>query len=1093
MKPHVSWLLLAALLSPALTDAQERRNEFRLNTEFAVTAPPQWQVAAQNKDSLQLYVKLRSDRQPMLRSEDDNPKPTYVLSSEAGLLVSLEYRRSHPEALRRLAEIAAEFPEPATLRVIGGWPAIERTYRSWLPQPGDQRSSGNAETLFTTTAIAVDTRVLRFETMFAPDCEPRLIEEALAIGREVRIPKGSAESSRRELDLIRSLPQWPKAPTATPPSRPGAPSARPRGAGEEAGVAVLIQTGLGEIELATNNGQNVVMAANSGYSFSANAGATWTFGGGTPCNQTVCDGDPSLAVGASGNFYYAWIGGPTNSTLGDGISRSINNGQTFTFQGMAATCPGLTNCTVADQEHIAADRNNPAAGGGDLVYNVWRDFGNTLTRRISCSSDSGVTWTTGAVVGANGDFPRVSVGGDGFVYVAWAAGGNMMLHKFSNCDNGLVPQVGWPVTVAAFSTVVCPVPGLDRCNGRNLLSSPKVAVDDLDPNHVYYAFATSSGAGNENILVFDSTDGGATFPRSVQVNGAVAGRRFMPWISTYGGIALVSWYDRRTATLANNDWTRFYIGGAAVRGPNLQALPELDLSGNNDTQCSTWPCATNNPNDSESCSIQPQNGGRCGTTSANGAPCDFSAGGCPAGQTCLNGRGCPKYGDYNGNTAAAGRFFSAWASAVPPAAVGGAAGSIRLYSSTDRVPSDFYVRDWNNSPSFDNGAQPSTNPVFWTTSDVWNQNSAVPQAPSGNGSVIGDPPSHVAPNFVFAKVARRAPAMPTAPDAVVTVNFYLGDFGMGSPFVPIGSEVLTFTAADTVLTTPAHAWTLPAMPQHLCLAVQIVAPDGDTFSLPSVEGTAPGPADPFILIDNNKAQRNLQEVVGGAGGVEFIALIRNLETKARIIRLRARVGAGKLPEGALLEVIGGRRVKLVQDARLELPELAPGAARWVRLRVPSLKGLDRAIAVDLFEDSKTPANGFTVVLRQAPLEQLLRRSLDSLAGVFARLAQLEDNRDAAALAKRFAAAVRELDHLPPDQRTAFYQNTLAETLKEIDAAFALHLRRATKDPFENRAALDLLRQRQKGRSLEATVAATTALVERLDARLTQLRLERPHS
>jgi len=104
------------------------------------------------------------------------------------------------------------------------------------------------------------------------------------------------------------------------------------------------------------------------------------------------------------------------------------------------------------------------------------------------------------------DGVRVEVKGqqrDGFVYAAWASGGNMMLHKYSNCDSGLVAQVGFPVTVSAFTNVVCPVPGLDRCNGRNILSSPKVAVDDLDANHLYYVFATATVAGNEDIMVFD--------------------------------------------------------------------------------------------------------------------------------------------------------------------------------------------------------------------------------------------------------------------------------------------------------------------------------------------------------------------------------------------------------------------------------------------------------------------------------------------------------------------------------------------------------------------------------------------------------------
>src|SRR5438309_2040435 len=95
-------------------------------------------------------------------------------------------------------------------------------------------------------------------------------------------------------------------------------------------------------------------------------------------------------------------------------------------------------------------------------------------------------------------------------------------------------RIFWPLQRSSpgtgqttFANVVCPVPGLDRCNGQNILSSPIVAVDDADSNHMYYSFTTSTGAGNEDLMLFDSVNGGANFPRSVRVNSAVAGRRFL--------------------------------------------------------------------------------------------------------------------------------------------------------------------------------------------------------------------------------------------------------------------------------------------------------------------------------------------------------------------------------------------------------------------------------------------------------------------------------------------------------------------------------------------------------------------------------------
>src|ERR1043166_4420362 len=130
---------------------------------------------------------------------------------------------------------------------------------------------------------------------------------------------------------------------------------------------------------------------------------------------------------------------------------------------------------------------------------------------------------------------------------------------------------------------------------------------------------------------------------------------------------------------------------------------------------------------------------------------------------------------------------------------------------------------------------PPPNPFFWATSDVGNQSTNTPASPGPDGSVVGDPPSRAGSNFAYARVFRRAPAMSTAPDAPVTVHFFFGDYGLGSAFVSIGDEVVTFTAADNSLITPAHAWTVPAgASSHLCIAVQIEGPDGDTFTLPGI-------------------------------------------------------------------------------------------------------------------------------------------------------------------------------------------------------------------------------------------------------------------
>ncbi|MBI3714507.1 MAG: hypothetical protein HY255_00755, partial [Betaproteobacteria bacterium] len=585
-----------------------------------------------------------------------------------------------------------------------------------------------------------------------------------------------------------------------------------------------------------------------------------------------------------------------------------------------------------------------------------------------------------------------------------------------------------------------------------------------------------------------STNGGATFPRSVRVNAAVAGRRFMPWVSAYGGMAVVSWYDRRFATMANNDLTRYYVGGATVRGPNLEALAETDLSGVNDQQCSLWPCATNAVTDSTSCSVQPQLGGICWTMPMMPPPpmpytrCDFATTVCPGALTCTIGRGCPKYGDYNGNAVGAGRAYSAWASSTPPASVGGAGGALRVYASADRIPSDFYVRDWNDSPTqFDNGAQPSTHASFWSTSDVWNQSTNVAAAPGPGGYVVGDAPSRASSNYTFARVSRRIAAMPTAPAAPVTVHFYLGDYGLGAAFVDIGSEIATF-ATGTVMTaiTPPHAWTAPvASSNHLCLAVQIVGPDGDTFALPSIVGTAPGPADPLILIDNNKAQRNLQDTIGTADGTELFATIRNAESKAREMRLRVKLPPGVKIKGTF-HVIGGATFEIADGMRIDMGKLAPGEARWLRFHASSLVDVDKPVPIEVFEDTDPPANGFVILLHRDSIENVAKRNLIDLASVMSRLAKIEKNAAANALA---VSALRAAKNAGRQSYLAYLQANRTG----IGQILAAHFRTSKqKDAFDILAAANAMGQAVLKKDADLAATTHTALIERLDAHLTDI-------
>lgn len=650
---------------------------------------------------------------------------SHVLELSSGLAevsIFLEHRLSESEARARLAEIAAEQSEASSYFTLDGDEAVERLRYAEPPAP----STGVVERLgalpVITLAVARGDVVLRLEGVFrrAPDVSAREELHRLLAGVSVYDAGDLARAARpnaatgaaRRVATGRPLP--PEAPPAL-----ALPAVGPALLASE-GFNDRINAGGGvdaEIEIAvSDDGQHIVVVNNArdyttsntyGQSFSPTQGLF----GGPPAN-----GDPSIAWAQSGTFYFAYIAFPNGTPQSGGVTgcstgihTSTDDGQNFAFQSHAFVSP-LTGATVSfpDQEHIAADRVNASSTGDDQIYSVWRDFpaaapsptsccdirqggacpagSNTAlgfpTPSIVCSSDGGNAWAARVAAGA-GDFPRVTVGPDGFVYVTFMSGNNVMLNKFSSCDTGLVQQPGMPVTVATNVVLAnCGaggIPGLDRCNSGMDSRSPTVAVADDDPNHVFVSYASQSSPTNENVFLQDSTDGGVTWTRpALQLNANATGHRFMSWVCATDDTAFVSWYDMRAGvTGASNDLTDFF-GATALRdaGGALVANPEFTISEAQDPLCASgWPAQPRAQANSENCSIQPQLAGAC---AGSGIRCDFSdcpGAACTCGDfdgdgvqdACQVGNGIPKYGDYNGSACAAGRFYTAWASATAPA------------------------------------------------------------------------------------------------------------------------------------------------------------------------------------------------------------------------------------------------------------------------------------------------------------------------------------------------------------------------------------------------------------------------------------------
>jgi hypothetical protein len=770
----------AAAQAPALTNRLEVKPH-----GIIVRYPANWSSPPKRLVNVDELVNVPADQQ-------DKAPVT------ARIQITAVTRKDHAEALRELRDIATEVRAPSTFLSIGGWPALQRRQLEPRQQPSGGPRFADASVLRITTAVGVGNLLVRVEAWLPSAADQALIDQAQVIGRSLGFAiAGDPGRTEQELrDLRRGVPPQSSLPGPVPSRLPvaagaaleatllaaaGSPGTTAEWPLQDPPLARLFTGGNGELEIAASpDGQNIVVARQFVFRTSNDGGQTFPFTGGTGFG----DGDPSLARGRSGNFYMAGINtGCTATTTCTGIARSTNNGQTFPFLTNAVSCPntGVNQC-FPDQEHIVADGVN-AAPAGDQVYSVWRNFNSTgQDPTIICSQDSGVNWTAPLAV-ENGAFvPRVGIGQDGFVYVVHRLGGNIRLHKYSSCATGLAPQAGFPVTVTAVTDVTCPVAGLDRCNDGNVLSSHTVAVDNTNANHVYVAYAHNTGVGNENVLVRDSLDGGLTWPvgRVVTLNAPASGRRFMPWVCTTGGEAFVSWYDRRAAVPTANDLTEYFGGRARLDGAgNLVAGPEFRISKVLDPQCASgWPRSPRSTNDSEACSVQPQLAGVCCDNTQPNCPgsqtrCDFSTPACPAGETCNVGGGFPKYGDYNGNACAAGRFLVSFASATSPPEIAPPSAAIDIFFTSFLVGSVPQIQV-PGPVAFGDACFGSLGRATLQVCNTGNASLAVSPITSSNPQFAvttpsGGYPVSISPDFCFPFAVTFTPAGPGPATATLTI------------------------------------------------------------------------------------------------------------------------------------------------------------------------------------------------------------------------------------------------------------------------------------------------------------------------------------
>lgn len=612
----------------------------------------------------------------------------------ARVVITTEQRLDHADAKKRLIDIAHSRSVEPTFSAIGGWPAVELRFQERLPTMGIKDGTGRREPSplvhRAIVAIAAEDRVLRFDIWLSPGVGAELLNEGIAIARSASFAhQANPGELERTLDeLKRSAAQ--QGGSKPPTDGGGQPGGGRTELNVSPGPPTSPEPGVGEIEITSNkSGKQIAIATNGGVVFSANGGSTFKA---SKQAALAIFGDPTITRGASGAFYLGGVAFPTGQLgftgCADSVSRSTDGGANFALKGFSAKCSAKGDTCAPDQPHIAADPFESSASNQDQIYAVFRNFTPTpclscpgpcsspktfnfpgwQTSVLVCSQNNGATWTNPPLaIPGGGDHPRVAVGRDGKVYVVTLDGSSVNLTRYSSCTRGLVPEPGFPVTVESGfpasqgANVDCPLPGLDRCDSA--LTSQMVAPDPAKADHLFVTYARPFEKGGEQIVARESHDAGHHFGGELPVSPLTAAKRFMPWSCSSLGSVFVGWYDRTAAKSGpSNDLTDYLVGSPIFPTPvNLSVKP--------DAQCASgWPTAPLNQNDSESCSRQPQLAGRCLNGSGGGSnkPCDFSSTNCPSGESCQQGAGSPKYGDYNGIACTDDKVIAAWASATAP-------------------------------------------------------------------------------------------------------------------------------------------------------------------------------------------------------------------------------------------------------------------------------------------------------------------------------------------------------------------------------------------------------------------------------------------
>jgi hypothetical protein len=736
---------------------------------------------------------------------------------------------------------------------------------------------------------------------------------------------------------------------------------------------------------------------------STNNGTTWSLNNIVPGNGSVGTKDITLRFGGTSNILYAGI------LRGDLAGTVLNILRTNNFTA-AAPMSILLSRTNDDQPYVQATTALGGAGvGQDKLYVGDNDLaapaGKTATVDFSQSAEAAVPAfgltrvEKRTTAGQDAPSVRPTWHYDGTVYAAFFRWTSIVPdpitpNKYAmTSDVVVVRDDAWASGANPFTALVDPdtFAGKRVVTGINIPfdnnpsfgqerrgSSLSIAVDPRDSSRVYLAWADGTST-TYNLHVRRSDNRGVTWTGDLlTINGATNptlavntnGKVGFLYQQLTGSGATARWetHLQRSANLGGT-WTDMTLARPLANSPTAVFLPYLG----------------------DYVHLQAVGKDFYGIFSASNKPDPANF---PQGVTYQRNV------DWTAQTLRNLANTGTVAVSIDPF----------FFKVVELSPADdFYVRDWTDNPtSGDTGLEPSTHPVFYTTSDVWNRrgtlpgtfvNDQPPSEPAGNGAgIIGD-------NWAFARIRRNAVSVG---NQTVTAHFLVSKFGTGSSYVdnslidpdvtlPGPDPTVTFLAAELgPKITPAYYWHLNAITgNHLCLAVEISTPT-DPYVAPSLRGYTPGwpVTDLRVLLDNNKAQRNLGLSTTPARGIgqfaEFFAIAHNAALRTRNMTLRYTVVSDEVVrrlDGGTIEVMGQGIVPVAAEGTITVANVRPGENRWIRVSLPAASGTEGELLTVDFQEivQDQTIDGFSIGTKLAKTDDVAGAALELHRSVFTRI------------------------------------------------------------------------------------------------------------